>query len=290
MKPPEYPQKGKPVEQTVREIIDFCKAIQIRSFVGGKVKESTAGTTLTIPKNIRPKIQKKTINPFYPTLSGDDANGYFLIIALGYVVLRKKGSGDAVTNIIPTSLPYIAPLSVAVGDKITCLIEENGSGEFTTTSIVKTSGAWPTSTAPKLKGGSDSSGTSGARHIRLCEVIKVTDEVEVMPWHTGHIDHFAPELIDNIGSGSAAGVLKDYSAGMWNLRRILAGDGITVTENANDIEVKQTGGAGVDYELTFTAGASDDLVLTFTDGRLTDAQFGAVPSAVGLIGVDTVTG
>jgi len=290
MKPPDYPQKGKPVEQTVREIIDFCKATQIVSVTGGKVKESRAGTTLVMPKTTRPKIQKKTINPFYPTLYGNEETGFTIIIALGYVVLRKKGSGDAITNIIPTGLPYITPLSVAVGDKITCLIEENGSGEFTTTSIVKTSGAWPTSTAPKFKGGSDSSGTAGARHIRLCEIIKVTDEVEVMPWHTGHIDHFAPELIDNIGSGSAAGVLKDYSAGKWNLRRILAGDGITVTENANDIQVAQTGGSGVSYELTFSASASDDLVLTFTNGRLTDAQFGAGASAVGLVGVNTVTG
>jgi hypothetical protein len=50
MKLPSYPQKGKPVEDTVRGLIDFVRASRIASFIGGRVVETANGTTLIADK------------------------------------------------------------------------------------------------------------------------------------------------------------------------------------------------------------------------------------------------
>lgn len=236
MRPPEYPKKDVPVEQTVREIIDYLKAITIKGGQGVVLKESSAGTTLSVLQPTKTKTQDQTIDPFYPTLFGNATDGYYLNMASGYVILRHKETSDAVEHIVPSSIPD--ETAVTVGDCVTCLIEEDGSGLFTAASIV-ISNSWPTSIAPTLKGGDDATGSGGERHIRLCEIVQDTDVVEVKIWNTGHIDHFAPELIENT-SASGERVLKEFDAstGTWMLRRIVGGTGITISENADNIEVK----------------------------------------------------
>jgi len=272
MRPPEYPKKGIPVEQTVSEIIDYLKAITIKSFQGGMIKESTAGTTLSILPKDRPRIPAPTIDPFFPILQGNVDSGYKLTMASGYVILRHKETSDSVEHIVPSSIPN--ETTVAVGDKITCLIEEDGAGLFTTASIV-ISNSWPTSIAPTLKGGDDATGSGGERHIRLCEIVQDTDVVEVRIWNTGHIDHFAPELIEN-ATASGSAVLKEFDAstGAWLLRRLVAGANMTITENADNIEVGQTPDSGWWGEITFdfvqsgTGLSSNTLVQTFENGIL----------------------
>lgn len=239
MRPPEYPMKGKPVEQTIVEIIDYLKAITIKDVQGGALKESRNGTTISIPTVIRPKILQPEINPFYPTLTGNETSGLLLYMASGYVEIRHKETSDSIENIVPTSIPpESSPLSVSVGNKITCKITEDGSGRVTAAVIEKAASTWPTSTATTLKGGDNASGTGGVKHIRLCEIVKVTDTPQVVIWHTGHIDHFCPELVENTGSSNA--ILKEFDAttGAWLLRTLTAGAGITLTQNANDVEIE----------------------------------------------------
>ena len=68
------------------------------------------------------------------------------------------------------------------------------------------------------------------------------------------------------------------------------GDNASVTVSDGLVTVVKSMPSGIDYELTFSAGSGDDLVLTWTNGILTDAQFGGFASAVGLVGVNSVTG
>lgn len=46
MKLPSYPQKGKPVEDTIRGLIDFARASRLTGFIGGRVVETANGTTI----------------------------------------------------------------------------------------------------------------------------------------------------------------------------------------------------------------------------------------------------
>jgi len=230
--------KGKPVEQTVREIIDYLKAITIKSVQGGRIKESRQGTTITIPRIDRPEIPPDRINPFYPTLEGTAEDGYLLTMARGYVICRKKKTGeDAVEVFEPTDLPDETP--VVVGDQISCKLTESAEGVITAAEIVI--GTWADSLAPELKGGDNPTGTPGTRYIRLCEIVQETDLVEVKIWNTGHIDHFSPELHENMDNSGARVMKKFFADEMrWKYRTILAGDNITVTENADDIEISTT--------------------------------------------------
>ena len=265
--------KGKPVDQTIIEIIDYLKAITVKSFRGGMIKESLAGTTLTLLPQPTPKIPREWENPFYPTLSGNETDGLLLSMASGYVILRRKDTSDAVVHIVPTSIPN--DTIVAVGNKITLRIQEDNAGKFTSASIVIGAASWPTSSTPTLKGGDDATGAAGDRHIRLCEIIKETDTPEVRIWATGHVDHFAPELVEN-ASASGSRVLKKFDAasGTWQLRRLLAGAGITITENADNIEIDAdaaaTGLWGTTTWETSSGGSAGTLSHTYENGILTN--------------------
>jgi hypothetical protein len=91
MKPPAYPQDGKPVADTIKEIIDYCKATTITSVQGGRIKQSRGGTTLVIPKTKERKKPRPL--PFDITLGGDGST-WFVTVAMGYVVERALSAGD----------------------------------------------------------------------------------------------------------------------------------------------------------------------------------------------------
>jgi hypothetical protein len=177
--------------------------------------------------------------PFWASIRKNSDDDYVLTMQDGYVILRLNSSLDAMRTILPTDIPEQEV--VVVGDKFTLQIDEDTRGEFSTAAIVKTSGDWPTSTAPDL----DAETTSGGvRHIRICEVIEDEDDnVRVKIWSTGHVDHFAPTIIKNVDT-SGANVLKEYTDGEWRLRTITAGAGIEVNEDENSIEIVNTGGTG----------------------------------------------
>jgi len=283
MRPPEYPMKGKPVEQTIVEIIDYLKAITIKDVQGGMLKESRNGTTISIPTSIRPKILPPEINPFYPTLTGNETDGLKLTMANGNVICRKKLTSDVIENFAPTLLPNLT--TVSVGNKITCKITENGSGIVTAAVIEIAASAWPASTATTLKGGDNASGTGGVKHVRLCEIVKVTDTPEVKIWATGHIDHFSPELIENTSSSNALLKQFDAATGVWLLRTLTAGTGITLTQNANDIALSTTGGTGIYGTFTWTGGVGDSsMMLRFEAGKLVEASGGNSSSGDGTSG------
>jgi hypothetical protein len=271
---PDYPMKGKPVEDTIREIIDYLRLTTITNFQGGKMKQSRGGTTLTIPNVIRPKIQDLPYDPFYPILKGNETDGLLLKMIEGYVILRKKSGSDAMAHILPSGIPD--DLSVAIGDKFTLKIEEDTDGVFTSAAIIQTSGAWPTSTAPDLDAASAS---GGVRHIRLCEVIKETDFPEVVIWSTGHVDHFAPTIIET-AEASGATLIKGYTDGKWLLKQLVQGEGITLTENADGIEIsatdESTGWWGVLSWLFYSGSFSTSMAVSVEAGRIISVSLDGV--------------
>jgi len=109
MRPPDYPQKGKPVEQTVREIIDYCKANTIKSFVGGSVKESRGGITLVADKQPHKRTSRRKL-PFDVFLKKIEVEGgdptWQVSVNDGYVITtRIKSTNEAsVTQFFPTGI------------------------------------------------------------------------------------------------------------------------------------------------------------------------------------------
>jgi hypothetical protein len=103
--------------------------------------------------------------------------------------------------------------------------------------------------------------------VQLCEVVADGDNVELNILHTGHIDQFQPSLLDNTASsGGGAGVLQKFepTTGKWMLRRIVAGTGVTVTENANSISIAHNAASGQDLDLV-----TWEFVMYEADGYLT---------------------
>ena len=188
----------------------------------------------------------KISNNLWPTLTGNATSGYKLAMTLGHVDARQY-VGDAAVPISITDIPgqpdpVANALTVASGDKIFCEIVEDIRG-VATYAAIKKAAAWPTSTAAKLIGGDDQTGTAGARNVRLCEIVTEFGLTKVKAYHSGNIAHFAPELLENTTTSPSAGsarVMKQWNAatGTWDLRYLTAGDGILLTENTDDIGIE----------------------------------------------------
>jgi hypothetical protein len=91
MKPPDYPQDGKPVADTIKEIIDYCKATTINNVQGGRIKQSRGGSTLVIPTPSQRRKPRPL--PFEITL-GRDGSAWFVTVAQGFVVERALSALD----------------------------------------------------------------------------------------------------------------------------------------------------------------------------------------------------
>jgi hypothetical protein len=188
--------------------------------------------------------------------------------------------GDAVAHIVITGLPTTrgSAIPVGVGDKVYCEITEDASG-VATSALIDVDVSWPASVAPQLIGGNEPVGAVGKRIVQLCEVVADGDNVKLNILHTGHIDQFQPSLLDNTASsGGGAGVLQKFepTTGKWMLRRIVAGTGVTVTENTNSISIARNAASGIwgTFFWTFAdelSSFTSTLELTFENGILTAA-------------------
>ncbi len=211
--------------------------------------------------------EDKESSALFPRLEFDDSNNRVLLMRYGHVVARKM-VGDAVAHIVITGLPTTrgSAIPVGVGDKVYCEITEDASG-VATSALIDVDVSWPPSVAPQLIGGSEPVGAVGKRIVQLCEVVADGDNVELNILHTGHIDQFQPSLLDNTASsGGGAGVLQKFepTTGKWMLRRIVAGTGVTVTENANSISIAHNAASGQDLDLV-----TWEFVMYEADGYLT---------------------
>ena len=223
--------------------------------------------------------EDKESSALFPRLEFDDSNNRVLLMRYGHVIARKM-VGDAVAYIAITGLPTTrgSAIPVIVGNKVYCEITEDASG-VATSALIDVDVSWPASVAPQLIGGGVPVGAVGTRIVRLCEVVADGDNVKLNILHTGHIDQFQPSLLDNTyGSGGSARVLQkfDPATGKWMLRRILAGTGVTVTENADSVEIDATAlASGIWGTFTWTGGVGDSqMMLRFENGILVESSGG----------------
>lgn len=109
MKPPDYPQDGKPVKDTVCEIIDYVKANTIKSFKGGRVKESRGGITLVADNQPHKRTSRRKL-PFDVFLKKIAVEGgdptWQVSVHDGYVIeTRIKSTIEkSVTQYLPTGI------------------------------------------------------------------------------------------------------------------------------------------------------------------------------------------
>lgn len=227
-------------------------------------------TIITPPVAKRGKYIKP---PFWPTLRGSASAGRTLDMIPGNVILRRDQYGiDAVVTILPTDIP--SGLSVVDGDKFTCKILETDTGIFAVAAIIKTNGAWPTSSAPGLKGGDNASGTAGERHIRLCEVLETDGKTSVVVHNTGHVDHFQPSLVNNsintaytVGEGTRLLRYFHAATGTWQMREPVKGLGqLTITEDGALAEFRGNK-QNTRIRVYVGEGTADDI--PFADGLIT---------------------
>ena len=208
----------------------------------------------------------------------------------GQVVPRHNTSADLGTPIEITALPTQAsPLTVVINTKLWVKLTISDAGKCTA-AVFESGTSFPDDTPPQLKGGDNTSGTTGYRHIRIAEIIADPNSSGTPPLLivkqllTGHIDHFQNELVDNIDT-TGSKMLKsfDLATGKFLLRTLTAGAGITITENADSVEVAADGASSGWWGTVSWlfvpgggGGSSQNLILTFEAGILTDVSLDGV--------------
>lgn len=205
-----------------------------------------------LPTGQAPKSRSSQIKPpLWVTLKSvpGDPVTWEIYAEYGHVVPRHNGSADTGAPITITDLPNEdATLAVSENDKLWVKQTISVLGKVTA-AVFESGTAWPDDTPPSLIGGDDQTGTAGTRHIRIAEIIANPDSTSTPPGlisdqlHTGHIDHFQPELCENTitsASTDQGRVVKTWnaSAGRWEFRYLEAGDGLTITEEADRILIE----------------------------------------------------
>jgi hypothetical protein len=206
-------------------------------------------------RKIEGKVAGQKRSPIKPPLwitlrkVDDDPITYEVYAEFGHVVPRHNASDETGAPIEITSLPTPdAPLTVIEDDKLWVEMTIDAEGKCTAAEF-DSGTAWPDDAPPELIGGDDQTGTPGQRYIRIAEIIANPESTTTPPQlqrnqlHTGHIDHFQPELLENTTTSPSAGearVMKQWNAttGAWEFRYLTAGDGITITENADTINIE----------------------------------------------------
>ena len=236
------------------------------------------------------KIETNTKPPLWVTLylAVPTPATWKVYVEYGQVVPRHNTSADTGTPIEITALPTkAAPLTVTAGTKL--WVKETISDVGKVTAAVFESGsAYPDDTPPQLKGGDNTSGTTGYRHIRIAEIVSDPESTSTPAplicnqLLTGHIDHFQNELVENVDT-TGSNILKkfDLATGAFLLRTLTAGAGITITENADSVEVAADGASSGAIWGTFRwyLDTSLELELTFENGILTAADGATIGGA-----------
>ena len=276
MKFPDEPRDGFPLKKHIKQILAYLRASTITGIQGGRFKESPNGRFIIIPPASEPKKATPTKPPLWGTLKWDGETPQ-LFMEYGVLHDWKDGTGDAITEWEITGLPEKdAPVTVAAGDKISVKVTSDDGGVVTAVDYNK-SGSWPTSTAPSLKGGDNTSGSSGIRYIRILEIITDPDRAHrtiIKHHNTGNIDHKPATMVDNSVSAYSTGLgarflrYWNHASKRWDIRGAKKGKGqLTITEGTTDNEFRGNLKKG---KITYTIGAGSpvDLGVNWNDGLM----------------------
>lgn len=216
------------------------KSNQVQPGVGYRTFQTAGGTTVS---SVKKRTQAPILPPLWVTTYGDGTTSK-IYAEPAYVVPRHNDSGSFSVPILITAIPSIEyPLVVTVGDKVYVKITINVNGKVTAAAFEKGT-SWPNDLPPVLVGG-NLGGASGHRYYRVAEFAGTVESLTKTQILTGHIDHFQPTLVDNLISSPSTGearVLKEWNSaqGRWDLRYLVAGDGIEIEEIGNTIVISNT--------------------------------------------------
>jgi hypothetical protein len=133
--------------------------------------------------------------------------------------------------------------------------------------------------------------------VRIAEIIANPDSIASPAplisdqLHTGHVDYSQPELIENLTtspSTNEARVMKEWntSEGRWDMRYLIAGDGIEIEEQASTIEVRVASGYAPSHPWKVVANGDDTVsvaagnILSYLNDESTADQ--PIPSYINL--------
>jgi hypothetical protein len=290
MRLPEYPKKKQSVEPTVRQIIDYLRAITLTSVKGGKLKQSTSGTTLTITPGTKPRNGRKPM-PFEVTLFSElESEGatrtWKVVIADGYVNERiPGGTGDALKLYRPVNIEDSGnriPFAVTAGKQVSLIVEVDEKGEINPEGAedavrVAIEDIDEASTHFEPKIGDASTGIAGVYHYKLATIEEsdTPDLLKLTNYLAGsHISHFRElPLLKNLPDAAAADtgrLIKEYDkdSNEYRFRSIAKGDGqLRVDEDGDNVTVRGNGkGLIIRYQVE---GESATDVAEFEDGLTT---------------------
>ena len=239
MKFPDLPRSGFPIVQTVKDIINYLRSSRVISINGIKGTSTTNGTTFTIPVGEKNKLAKDSKPPFWIDIYESDSE-WKAFMTTGEVVARDNRSGTAIVNFTPTSIPTkVSPLTITAATKIWCKVSDSAYG-IATAAEIGSGTSWPSSLAPVLVGGDNSSGTAGYRYYKIAQFTEEGGQLVKEQLLTGHIDHFQPTLAENLTTSPSTDegrVLKTWNAtdGRWDFRYLKSE---TITPLADEIDAR----------------------------------------------------
>jgi hypothetical protein len=114
MRLPKKPQSLKDLPEFCNSVIEYLRMVRIGNVVGGRVSQTTSGTTITINQQVSPKYEKSLRVPFLAfireSIDEEDQQVFLLSMVDGYIITRSN-TGDAagllVVDNIPTDLEVV---------------------------------------------------------------------------------------------------------------------------------------------------------------------------------------
>ena len=214
---------------------------------------------------------------------------YKVTIKEGWVIERQPRStthpavkfwSPKVGTVTLSTIPR-PQLSMSIGQYAYCRVQTNTKGEVSTNPLIMV--------GPSVADGvhfypidPDASGTDGDYYVKLFLLEADADgNPRVRPYQQSDIEHWA-ELWTGKNVGPGSRVFKEHEEELneFLFRSIKQGTGITVTENAEDIEIKTSGWWGdVTIDFTGTSGYTEYVTLRIQGGTIQEVfvRSGAVP-------------
>ena len=200
----------------------------------------------------------------------------------GEVIARANKNASVIANFTPTSIPTRAsPLTVTAATKVWCKVSDSAYG-IATAAEIGSGTSWPSSLAPVLAGGDNSSGTAGYKYYKIAEFTEESGQLVAEQLLTGHIDHFQPTLAENLTTSPSTDegrVMKTWNAtdGRWDFR-YLKSETITpladeidarlgIEEVGDTVEMKAYQEGGMTDTVGFTDGCGGYIEIVFSNGH-----------------------
>lgn len=262
-------------------MVNGIRSAKLQPSKGVRMSESSGGTT-AVP--IVRRYPSRVLPPFWPQFDAateSEPGDWVVTITKGIVSENYTSSGDAriyheLLDLIDVDgNPKRFPINPGQAVYVAYGVDDDGAirTDAIKPRIVITNDGEESSHYDPPVGG-ESSGTGGTvwHKLAIFEIDSDGNPIPEMFEAGDNIEHWR-DLPMFVKAGGTADVFKEYdlTAGKYKTRGITAGVGITVTENADDIEIK-AGGASANYfyysrSISYADGYVNGL------GRSTDPNF-----------------